>query len=146
MYTITKNVIESGNYELSDMLKKLDTLWVQGSITDAEREELMALAREKANVQNSMDVIAKLEELDKRVKALEDAEKNSDTSESEEETETVKPTEPTYPEYTVGKWYYAGDKVSFDGKVYECIAPEGVVCVWSPAEYAAYWEELKQPL
>jgi hypothetical protein len=146
MYTITKNVIESGNYELSDMLKKLDTLWVQGSITDAEREELMALAREKANVQNSMDVIAKLEELDKRVKALEDAEKNSDTSESEEETETVEPTEPTYPEYTAGKWYYSGDKVSFGGKVYECIAPEGVVCVWSPSEYSAYWEELEQPL
>lgn len=139
-------MIESGNYELSDMLKKLDTLWVQGSITDAEREELMALAREKANVQNSMDVIAKLEELDKRVKALEDAKTNNDSSDSEGEKEPVEPTAPTYPEYTAGKWYYAGDKVSFDGKVYECIAPEGVVCVWSPAEYAAYWEELEQPL
>jgi len=144
MYTITKYVIESGNYELSDMLKKLDTLWVQGSITDAEHEELMALAREKANVQNSMDVIAKLEELDKRVKALEDAKTNSGTSDSEEETENIEPTALTYPEYTAGKWYYAGDKVTFDGKVYECIAPEGVVCVWSPSEYAAYWKEVTE--
>ena len=126
-------MIESGNYELSDMLKKLDTLWVQGSITDAEREELMALAREKANTQNSMDVIAKLEELDKRVKAL-------------EETEPKEPTEPTYPEYVAGKWYYAGDVVTFEGSTYTCIAPDGQVCTWSPTEYPAYWEELEQPL
>lgn len=142
MYTITKNVIESGNYELSDMLKKLDTLWVQGSITDAEHEELIALARENANVQQSMDVIAKLEELDKRVKALEDAKTNNDSSDSEGEKEPVEPTAPTYPEYTAGKWYYAGDKVSFDGKVYECVAPDGQVCTWSPTEYPAYWEEV----
>lgn len=141
MYTIIKSVIESKNYELSDMLKKLDTLWVQGSITDAEREELMALARENANVQQSIDIMAKLEELDKRVKALEDAKINTDTSDSEEETENEEPTGTTYPEYTAGTWYYAGDKVTFDGKVYECIAPDGVVCVWSPSEYAAYWSE-----
>lgn len=143
MYTITKSVIESGNYELSDMLKKLDTLWVQGSITDAEHEELIALARENANVQQSMDIMAKIEELDKRVKALEDAMTNNDSSDNEEETE---PTEPTYPEYTAGNWYYTGDKVTFEGKVYECIAPDGVACVWSPTEYPAYWEELEQPL
>ena len=146
MYTITKSVIESGNYELSDMLKKLDTLWVQGSITDAEREELMELAREKANVQQSIDVLAKLEELDKRVKALEDAKANTDTSDSEEETETEEPTEPTYPEYVAGKWYYAGDVVTFEGSTYTCIAPDGQVCTWSPTEYPAYWEELEQPL
>ena len=41
--------------------------------------------------------------------------------------------------YTAGKWYYRGDKVSFDGKVYTCIAPGGVACVWSPSEYPIYW-------
>ena len=54
---------------------------------------------------------------------------------------TEEPTE-SYEEYTVGKWYYNGNKVSFDGKNYNCIAPEGVVCVWSPTEYPAYWEEI----
>lgn len=141
MYTITKSVIESRNYELSDMLKKLDTLWVQGSITDAEREELIALARTNAEVQQSIDILAKLEELDKRVKALEDAKVNTEPEEDSEE-----PTETAYPEYKAGNWYYKGNKVTFDGKVYECTAPEGVACVWSPSEYPAYWEKVEQPL
>lgn len=135
MYEITKSVIESKNYELSDMLKKLDTLWVQGSITDAEREELIALARQNAEVQQSIDILAKLEELDKRVKALEDAQ--TDVPDKE-------PTETTYPEYESGKWYYAGDKVTFEGKVYECVAPDGQVCTWNPTEYPAYWEEVTE--
>ena len=139
MYTITKSVIESRNYELSDMLKKLDTLWVQGSITDAEREELIALARQNAEVQQSIDILAKLEELDKRVKALEDAKATNEPENPDEE-----PTETTYPEYEPGKWYYAGDKITFDGKVCECTAPDGVVCTWSPAEYPAYWEEVTE--
>lgn len=139
MYTITKNVIESRNYELSDMLKKLDTLWVQGSITDAEREELIALARQNAEVQQSIDILAKLEELDKRVKTLEDAK-----ADNEPENPGEEPTETTYPEYESGKWYYAGDKVTFDGKVYECIAPDGVVCTWSPADYPVYWSEVTE--
>ena len=43
--------------------------------------------------------------------------------------------------YTPGTWYYRGDKVSFQGAVYTCTAPDGVVCVWSPAEYPVYWEK-----
>lgn len=136
MQKVIERVIESKNYELSDMLKKIDTLWVQGSIDDAVRKSLSDKARSNANTQNSMDILSKLEELDKRVKALEDAKTNN----SEEQTET------TYPEYEVGKWYYKGDKVTFDGKVYECIAPAGQVCTWSPSEYPAYWEEVEQPL
>lgn len=136
MKNIIEKVIESKNYELSDMLRKIDTLWVQGSIDDAVRKNLSDKARSNANTQNSMDILSKLEELDKRVKALEDAQTNN----SEEPTET------TYPEYTAGKWYYKGDKVTFEGTVYECIAPEGAVCTWSPTEYPAYWEEVEQPL
>lgn len=46
------------------------------------------------------------------------------------------------PEYEAGKWYYRGDMVKFDGKTYSCIAPENVVCVWSPLEYPQYWKEV----
>ena len=42
--------------------------------------------------------------------------------------------------YVVGKWYYNGDKCSFEGVNYVCIAPEGATCVWSPKDYPAYWE------
>lgn len=41
--------------------------------------------------------------------------------------------------YSVGTWYYRGDRVSLDEEIYTCIAPEGVVCVWSPADYPQYW-------
>lgn len=41
--------------------------------------------------------------------------------------------------YSPGTWYYRGDRVAFHEAVYTCIAPEGVVCVWSPEEYPQYW-------
>lgn len=127
MYDIFKQVISTGLFELTDMLKKIDVQWIHGAITEEERTELVALAQEHANVQNSIDVLKKLEELDRRVKALEDA-------------EVINPDTEEYPEYEVGKWYYAGNKITFEQKHYECIAPEGVVCTWSPSEYPAYWK------
>lgn len=128
MYDIIKSVIESGRYELSDMLKKIDTAWYQNDISDEQRTELMELAREKANPMVGIDLVAKVEELEKRVKAL-------------EENGSDEPTE-EYPEYVVGKWYYNGDKISYNGKNYVCIAPEGAVCTWNPDEYPAYWKEV----
>ena len=135
MYEIIKKVIESKRFELSEILKKIDTLWVQGSITEEQKGRLVQLARECANVQNSIDVMAKLEEMNGRLVALEEKIKGIDFSDSEpnESTETIE-------EYTVGKWYYNGNKVSFEGKTYTCTAPDGVVCVWSPSEYPAYWQ------
>jgi hypothetical protein len=139
MYSVVKSVIESRNYELSDMLTKIDTLWVQGSITEEERAELIDLARQNAEVQQSIDILSKLEELDKRVRANEEAIKTLTETEAAPE-EGGENEQPTYPEYEAGKWYYRDDIVSFDGKNYKCVAPEGVVCTWSPAEYPAYWE------
>ena len=131
MQNIIEKVIESKNFELSDMLKKIDTLWIQGSINEEAKKRLSEKARSNANLEKSFDILAKLEELDKRVKAL-------------EEVKTEAPEEPTesYEEYAVGKWYYNGNRVMFEGKVYECIAPENATCVWSPAEYPTYWEEV----
>jgi hypothetical protein len=131
MYEVVKSVIESRNYELSDMLTKIDTLWVQGSITEEERAELIDLARQNAEVQQSIDILAKLEELDMRVKALEEGKK--DDSEGGEVT---------YPEYVAGTWYRNGDIVMFEGKDYMCIAPAGQICTWSPSEYPVYWKEV----
>lgn len=38
MKTIIENVILSGRYELSDMLKKIDTLWIQGELADENKD------------------------------------------------------------------------------------------------------------
>ena len=129
MYEIIKNVIQSGRYELTDMLKKVDTLWVQGDLSDDERTELMNLARSGADPAQGVDVLAKLSDLDKRVAALEHA-GATDPEPGEE-----------YLEYIPGKWYYKDDKITYNnGSKYICTAPEGVVCVWSPDEYPAYWQ------
>ena len=125
-YGIFENVIAKGGYDLTDLLAKIDTYHIEGKLTDEERDDLVEKARVGASVAGSTDVMAKLEELDKRVKALEE----SGTTPDDE-----------YPEYVVGKWYYNGDKITFEEEKYICVAPEGVVCTWSPAEYPTYWEK-----
>ena len=49
MYEIFKNVINSKRYNLDDMLKKIDTLWVQGDITEEQKNELVTFAQANAN-------------------------------------------------------------------------------------------------
>lgn len=131
MYSV---FIEAMNepFDLTAMLGKIDYHHVRGNLTDTEREELIALAREKANPYGGVDVMAILSDHDARIKALE-ANEPADGGDSTEET---------VAEYVPGKWYYKGDKVMHNGKACICIAPEGVVCTWSPSEYPAYWEAI----
>ena len=138
MFNIIKSVITNKNFELKDMLKKIDTQWISGKVTDEERDELISLAQNRANASDSIDLLEKISELEKRVTELEKliAEKDS-SDESEDETET-----PAYAEYQSGKWYYNGDVVMFENFAYKCTAPEGQVCVWSPTDFPPYWEIL----
>ena len=126
MRIIFENVIKSKNFDLPDMLNKISEYHISGKLTDDEKNTLINMARAEASVANGVDMFAKLVELEKRIITLEAGEKPS-VSETPEE-------------YVIGKWYYNGDKVTFNGKVYTCVAPEGVVCTWSPDEYPAYWE------
>lgn len=123
MYEVVKNVIAGGRYDLSVLLRKIDTLWVQGDLTNEQKTELVSLAQDNADITDSISILQKLEELDARVRALEGGSPDD------------------WPDYAAGKWYYTGDKVTFDGKQYICTAPQGQVCSWSPAEYPAYWQE-----
>lgn len=132
MYELIKKVIESKRFELVDILKKIDIRWLEGDLTDEQREYLTSLAREKANPSDSIDVLKKLEEIDGRVRVLE--KKYESQPDGTEE----------YEKYVVGKWYRKGDKIIFKDKKYECTAPEGVVCTWNPEEYPAYWKELTE--
>lgn len=122
MKAIFESVIKRGGYDLSGLLKKIDSYHIEGKLTDAEKDELYRKARGEAVA--TVDVMAKLMDLETRVRKLESAE----VPEQEE-----------YPEYVAGKWYYAGDKISYGGKNYICAAPDGVVCTWNPDEYPAYW-------
>lgn len=116
-------------FDLSAMLDRIDYHHIRGKLTDEEREELIAIAREKANPFDGLDVAAKLKEFDERITALENGKAESGGTDEE-----------TVEEYVPGKWYYNGNKMLYDGSKYKCTAPVGVACVWSPDEYPSYWE------
>ena len=140
MYAIIKSVINSGNFELTDMLGKIDTMWVQGSITDEQRTELTALARDKATpeatyapLQEQVDALAvRIDALTQMVAALEGGGTAGDT-----------PTTPAdeWPEYVqptgAHDAYKVGDKITYNGQHYIC-KMDG--CVWTPDAYPAGWE------
>lgn len=140
MYDIIKNVILSGRYELSDMLKKIDTIWLQGDISEEEKAELVGLAREHADPENSHAKLEKqvndaFEIIYNIVERVEKLEKGgAELPEPEDE----------YPEYKqptgAHDAYHKGDKMTFKEKKYICVAPEGVAVVWDPETYPAYWQ------
>ena len=98
MYTIIKNVITIGNYELADILNKIDTLWITGELTNEQHDELIALARDNATpeqsyaplaqqvdalFENVAEIAAEVESLKGRVTALEGGEVTPPTPEEE---------------------------------------------------------------
>lgn len=135
--------ISSGDFKLQAMLDKLTRLYIEDMLTEDEYDVLMQLARDNANpdveIVENADIIKqlmqrvteseqKLNDLEARIAKLEDP-----------ETESKEPVV-TYGPYDPNKWYYKNMTCSFEGKNYICIAPEGVVCTWSPAGYPSYWK------
>ena len=141
MYEIVKNVINAKSYELTDILTKIDTLWVQGSLTEEQRTELTALARQNADpaasyapLQEQIDALAdRLDALTVRVSVLEQS----------GETGGEEPEEPAeeWPEYIqptgAHDAYQVGDKITWNGKHYIC---QLAGCVWNPDAYPAGWQ------
>lgn len=136
-------VIANRNYKLSDMLSKLSRLWIEDQITEADYDFLVEYARENANPDSEGDVLAAVRVVQADVKELRDSIASLADRVAALEGEEPEPEPVQYPEYEVGRWYYNGDTVSFEGKNYKCIAPAGQVCVWSPKDYPVYWEEVK---
>lgn len=129
MKKIFESVIACGGYDLSSLLKKIDCYHIEGKLTDTEKEALYQKARGKATP--NIDVLAKLTELEERVRKLESTEVTNDPVEN-------------CPEYVAGKWYYYGDKIFYGSKEYICSAPAGMACTWNPDEYPVYWKETVQ--
>lgn len=127
MYNILKNHITHHPFDLLKVLERIKALYGRMEIDDAQRDELEALARERASFVDTLNTPEKLLELEKRIRALEEMHQGEDEAE-------------IYPEYQAGKWYYSGDRCSYKGGNYLCAAPEGIVVVWSPEEHPAYWE------
>lgn len=143
MYSIIKEVLIKGKYELVDVLSKINKLWIEGSLTEEERDELVNLARSNANPNNSYAEntiqIANLweyyQQLDIRLSKLENGQGAEPTEpEPEEWSEYAKPS-------GAHDAYKIGDKVMFQGKKYICQI-DG--CVWDPITYPDAWELVEE--
>ena len=85
MYDIIKNVILSGIFKLADMQTKIDTLWVQGDLTEEQRSELVILMQKNVKPESEApeqvalyrQILEKYEALEERIAKLEnDGERN----------------------------------------------------------------------
>lgn len=147
MYDIIKTVIGSGRYELSDMLRKIDTIWLQGGLTEGQKTELVKLARQNALPENSYgsmqrqldSIFANLGELAAAVKA------NTDAITLLQGGTVTPPAQEEYPEYVqptgAHDAYSTGDKVTWNGRHYIC-RMDG--CVWDPDTYPDAWELVEE--
>lgn len=147
MYEIIKNVINSKDYELRDMLYKINKMYIESNITEEQKTELDELARTNANAENSYAPLQ--EQIDNLYDELSQIKSQLNTllEETEEGTEE-NPSEPPqttdeYPEYVqptgAHDCYNTGDKISFNGKKYVCKING---CVWDPDTYPAGWQEV----
>lgn len=127
MYEIIKNVINSKDYELREMLYKINKMYIESAITEAEKTELDNLARENARAENSYNLQKQLDEIFERIEKLEALHESEEPTEPEE-----------YPEYKAPSGahdaYNTGDKITYNGKKYICKMDN---CVWSPEVYPA---------
>lgn len=141
MYKIIEDVIKNGDYELLDILNKINKLWLENSLAEEERNTLIELARTYAIPENSYpenaQQIANLweycQELDARLAILENA------------GDTEPPLEEEWPEFVQPAGghdvYKVGDKITFKEKKYICILGN---CVWDPLAYPTAWELVEE--
>ena len=156
MFNIFKNVIETSDFDLRDILNKIEESYIKSSLSKEEQEELEEMARKHAKPENSYadvqkqidDLAQKIEELQVTINA--NAQGMSAIKEAVEQlggTITPPAEQPTeeYPEYKqptgAHDAYKMGDKITYNGKHYECIFDN---CVWNPDEYPQGWKLIEE--
>ena len=142
MYGVMKMIIGHGEYELEEMVKRIDALYAKGRIGLEEMDELKEMARENAKAENSyaplQEQVNKAFELIAILQKQIDEIKGTGSGEGEETEEYPEWKQPTGAHDA----YYAGMQMTYtDGKHYTCIAPDGVACVWGPDVMPGYWME-----
>ena len=139
MFDVIKSAISAGGYKLADMQYKIKKLYVLGDLTEAEMDELLALAAggvstdaerpETLEMIRSLD--AKIFALDERVKALENKPVEPDVPED-------------YPEWKpwdgISKDYQEGAIVKHNGKTW--VSVFSGQNVWEPGTVGdQFWKE-----
>jgi len=136
MYSTFVGVIEQGCFDLTTLLRNIDAYHIEGKLTDTERTELYALARQAAepdyNVKLEIESMWNaIRNLQTRVSTLENPGGSSEEESEEDWPEFVQPTGALNA-------YQRGDKVTYKGKHYECVMNN---CVWAPDVYPDAWIE-----
>lgn len=131
MFKEVTAVIEAGGYDLADLLRRIDVLYVGGRLTDEEREELVGQAREKAEPDAQLPSLTeRVGALELRMAALEQGTYQPSEPEGDPEwPEWVRPT-------SKDEYYHKGDKVTFEGEHYVCNKNNVTA---SPAENPKSW-------
>lgn len=143
MYQIIHDVITSKRYELNDILKKIDAIWLQGDIDDDQKDELVEMAQENVDPENSYaplqdqinDLYNQLKAMGARIDALETGETPEPTPEPEE-----------WPEWY--RWlgigpnpWQNGSKCTHNGKKWVSQVDNNI---WEPGSRGVYdniWKE-----
>ena len=151
MYSVIKDVLNKGSYELVDILNNINKLWVENNLTEEERDELVNLARTNANPDNSYAPLQKqIEEVYKEITSLKGLIDGLDARvlaiEKGSPQEPIDPpVEEEYPEYKqptgAHDAYNVGDKITFEGNKYECLING---CVWNPHDYPQGWKLVEE--
>ena len=127
-------LIGGRQYDLEDVLHRIDVMYAAGRLTDDERTALYALARENAKAE--YDYAAEIEAIWAAIRELRANVGGSSGGSSGESDEW-----PAYQQPTgAHDAYYAGDKITYNGKRYICVMPENAACTYSPDVYPAGWE------
>ena len=131
MNEIIMAAIQSGRFDLTDLTRKIGKYHVEGTLTDAQRDELIAAAREKANPHNSYcEWQAEIDRIWEAIRKLQSA----------APVETPKEPADEYPAYVqptgAHDAYPIGAKVTFKAKRY---VSKIAANVWAPDVYPAGW-------
>ena len=147
MFDFIKNIIEKGNFELKDIIYKINKMYIENHLTEEQKQELEGLARERANPENSyaetnkqFEAIWKaLKDLQKEVESLKNQETQNPTDKPTQDEEIITP---EYPEWVqpIGSHdaYNIGDIVNYNGRLVQSTIDNNV---WSPDVYPQGWED-----
>ena len=142
MYTIVKGVIEQGRFELADLLAKIDTEWVLSALTSEEREELGALAQERADQDKAFASLEeRMEMAEGRISAREakvDGMASGGGTEEPDGAPDMGEYKPWHEVKLPEDTYALGAKVVFRGRKYTCVQ---VPCNYSPADWSLGWQD-----
>lgn len=137
MKSIITDTINIGRFDLNALSRKINQLWIEGVLTDTDRDELLTQAQAKADPHQSYGtwqdtadgIMAAIQALTLCVEALEAGTPEA-PPEGDEWPEFVQPTG-AHDDYGLG------DKITYEGKRYISLQ---AINAYSPAAYPPGWE------